>query len=313
MVVRVPVLAPRLPGNEARRYWPAVVVGAIVVGLFDASVVGMARHRRRRAPFAAGRFGEVGSGDVRPSRAGHGRLPEALRWQHVPRGVLVATAAVSAVLASAALLGARAPWVVALGALLPWLPALVWEGAWKFRRDRVYAIFFAVVLFQLAHMGEHSAQVLQLLATGGDLARSHGVFGQLDFELVHFVSDTGVWLVLGGLIWAFRGENRWLWVAFAAASVHEVEHLYVFWLHLAHPAFYARGGFAGIMGSGGVVGSPLARPYLHFAYNVIVVVPMVVALWDQSRRVSGWGSQAGVSLGVPALGPSRGDRATAAR
>jgi hypothetical protein len=52
---------------------------------------------------------------------------------------------------------------------------------------------------------------------------------------------------------------------------------------LSHPAFYAAGGFAGIMGSGGVICSPLARPYLHFAYNVIVIVPMFLALWDQAR------------------------------
>jgi hypothetical protein len=176
---------------------------------------------------------------------------------------------------------------------------MAWEGMSKYRRYGFFAFFYAIVLLQQAHMGEHSVQVLQLLLTHGDLARSHGVFGQLDFELVHFVFDGAVWLALGVLVCVFRGRNRWLWVALAAASLHEVEHLYVFWLHLAHPGFYALGGFEGIMGAGGLVGSPLARPYLHFAYNLIVVVPMVVALYDQSRTMSARG-------GVPLVPRSAG-------
>ena len=84
---------------------------------------------------------------------------------------------------------------------------------------------------------------------------------------------------------AFYSDNRWLWVAFAAASLHQVEHLYLLWLYNFHGALYDQGGFAGIMGEGGMIGSPLDRPYLHFTYNFIVVVPMVIALWDQARRV----------------------------
>jgi hypothetical protein len=38
------------------------------------------------------------------------------------------------------------------------------------------------------------------------------------------------------------------------------------------------------MGYDGVIGSPLARPYLHFAYNFLVVLPMVLAFWDETRR-----------------------------
>ena len=74
-------------------------------------------------------------------------------------------------------------------------------------------------------------------------------------------------------------------VAFAAASLHEVEHLYLFWIYRAHSAFYAAGGFEGIMGYDGVISSPLARPYLHFAYNFLVIVPMALAFWDETKRV----------------------------
>ena len=93
-----------------------------------------------------------------------------------------------------------------------------------------------------------------------------------------------LWINLGLLVIIFRGRNPWLWVAFAAASLHQIEHFYLFWLYHAHQSVYAGGGFAGIMGEGGMIGSPLDRPYLHFSYNFIVVVPMVIALWDQARR-----------------------------
>jgi hypothetical protein len=137
-------------------------------------------------------------------------------------------------------------------------------------------------LLQVGHLGEHTIQVGQLLATDGALDRSHGLVGQLDFETVHFVWDSAVWLVLALLLSRFT-HNRWLWVSFAAASVHEVEHLYLFSVYLMHQGFYFDGGLAGIMGRNGVIGTPLFRPYLHFAYNVIVVVPLAIAVWLETR------------------------------
>jgi hypothetical protein len=38
------------------------------------------------------------------------------------------------------------------------------------------------------------------------------------------------------------------------------------------------------MGYDGVIGSPLARPYLHFAYNFLVILPMGLAFWDETQR-----------------------------
>jgi hypothetical protein len=93
-----------------------------------------------------------------------------------------------------------------------------------------------------------------------------------------------LWIVLGLLLIVFHGRNKWLWVAFAAAGLHQVEHFYLFWLYNTHEPAYTAGGFAGIMGENGMIGSPLDRPYLHFTYNLIVVVPMAIALWDEARR-----------------------------
>ena len=67
----------------------------------------------------------------------------------------------------------------------------------------------------------------------------------------------------------YRARNAWLWVAFAAASMHQIEHLYLFWLYVGEHTVYLSGGAAGIMGKHGLIGSPLDRPYLHFTYNFI--------------------------------------------
>jgi hypothetical protein len=150
-------------------------------------------------------------------------------------------------------------------------------------RRNWYAVLVAVGLLQLGHLAEHSIQVGQLLATSGDLDRSHGLVGNLDFETVHFVWDSAVWVLTGVLLLRFR-HNRWLWVSFAAASLHEVEHLYLFAVYMMHSGFYFDGGFARILGRNGLIGSPLFRPYLHFAYNVIVVVPLLIAVWFETLR-----------------------------
>jgi hypothetical protein len=184
----------------------------------------------------------------------------------------------------AAAMQGYALWVIALFGLAPSLPLVVSEVVWKYERYGAWALFGVIVMLQLGHLGEHSVQVLQLLLSGGQLAQSHGVFGQLDFETVHFTWDSAIWLSLCLLLRPFASGNRWLWVAFAAASLHEVEHVYLFWIYNTHPAFYAAGGFEGIMGYDGVIGSPLARPYLHFTYNFLVILPIVLAFWDETKR-----------------------------
>jgi hypothetical protein len=198
--------------------------------------------------------------------------------------ILAAAASYLAVLGSVVM--ALPLWQLGFLGLAPWIPLIAAEGVAKWRQyGGVVALFMGVTLLQAMHMGEHTVQVSQLLLTNGDLAQSHGVFGQLDFETVHFVWDSAVFLVVGFLVAHFATHNRWLWICLAAASLHEVEHIYLFIISRTDGAFYARGGFAGILGNGGVIGSPLSRPYQHFAYNFCVVVPLAVALWDQTRHM----------------------------
>jgi hypothetical protein len=134
-------------------------------------------------------------------------------------------------------------------------------------------------------MMEHTAELVQLFRNHGNLAQSHGVFGVLDNEVVHFYWNIGVWLGIAFLLYRLGSRNPWLWVAFVAASLHMVEHFYLFWLYVFHQEFWSAGGWAGIMGKGGLLGSPLDRPYLHFVYNYVEVVPLVIAFWDQGWRV----------------------------
>jgi hypothetical protein len=244
----------------------------------------------------------------RASRRARGPAPApTLALQRVPlRAVWISAAASAALLLSAAMQG-YAMWVIALFALAPWIPLVALEATWKYERYGAWALFGVIVLLQIGHMGEHTVQVAQLLVYNGQLAQSHGVFGQLDFETVHFVWDTAIWLSLCLLLRSFGMRNPWLWVAFAAASLHEVEHGYLFWLYQAHPAFYADGGFEGIMGNGGVIGSPLARPYLHFAYNLVVIVPMVLAFWDETRHAqAAWVEREDDAVGLAGAGAARG-------
>jgi hypothetical protein len=269
----------RLPHALRERYWWVAIVAALIVVAADTVVVAVTvaatvvRRRRAQLPPSV------------PASTREARLPAPLHLERIPVRIAWITAAASGTLLLAGLLQGYAMWVwVALG-IAPWLPLLVCEAAWKYEHYGLWAVFGVAVLLQIGHMGEHTVQVAQLVLYGGHLSRAHGVFGQLDFETIHFFWDTAVWVFLCVLLPRFGAGNRWLWIAFAAASLHEVEHLYLYYVYRHDPSFYVLGGLEGIMGDAGVIGTPLARPYLHFAYNYLVVVPMVLAFWDQSMRV----------------------------
>ncbi|MDQ3435466.1 MAG: hypothetical protein M3481_12450 [Actinomycetota bacterium] len=277
MVINVPLVGPMLTREETLRHWPAAAIGALVVAIGVFLVVRETQHARRASPSP-----EIQGADAEVERP---RVPRSLRFERVPgRAVAIAAALSLATVPLSFGLGAsfQLGW---LAFLAPWIPLVALEAQWKRTRDTFFTGFALIAILQLLHMVEHSVQVGQLLASGGSLARSHGIFGQLDFELVHFVTDTILWISLGVLMISFKGRNLWLYVAFVAASLHQIEHFYLFWLYHADNNLYLSGGFAGIMGKGGLIGSPLDRPYLHYTYNFIVFVPMVIALWDEARRV----------------------------
>ena len=280
MAVYIPVLGPKLTRAEMVRHWTAAAVAATVVALFGGFVVSRALLARRASPAAdADALAAPASGIALP------RIPYALRFERVQaRWVRAALALSLATIPVSVALGATL-WMAWLAILAPWWVVIALEVRLKYARDAMFTIFGLMVILQLLHMVEHSTQLAQLALTGGALAKAHGVIGQLDFETVHFVADTTLWISLAVLTVHFKGRNAWLWVAFAAASLHEIEHLYLFWLYTAENTVYLSGGAAGIMGHYGLIGSPLDRPYLHYTYNFIVIVPMILAFWDDARRV----------------------------
>ena len=285
MAIYVPVLGPKLTPAEADRYWIAALVSALVVAGFGIYVVrATLRARRISGPSV---MGERVRSDARLPRIPHAlrfeRVPA--KWQRIALAISLATLPVTIGLAGGRL------WLIWLALLAPWAPLVVMESRFKFSVNAVFASFGLLVILQILHMVEHTTQVVQLAVTGGTLADSHGVIGQLDFETVHFFADTALWLSLGLLAVMFRGRNAWLWVAFVAASLHEVEHLYLFWMYVFEHTLYLSGGAAGIMGHYGLIGSPLDRPYLHYTYNFIVFVPLLLAFWDQARYVDRTRSQ----------------------
>ncbi|MDQ6750416.1 MAG: hypothetical protein M3Z33_06675 [Actinomycetota bacterium] len=279
------VAVPSVTGFDSTYYWWVALAGAGIVICVDAAVIAFTFRYRRKV--AARRVAEPPS-----VPASHDSWwPAPLRLDRVPVRTAWITAAASVTLLLAGASQGYAPWVwVALG-LAPWVPLIALETVWKYEHYGLWAIFGVATLLQVGHMGEHTAQVVQLSLHHGLLAQSHGIFGMLDFEYIHFFWDSAVWLCLCLLLPVFSRGNRWLWIAFAAASLHQVEHFYLFYIYNAEPAYYVTGGQAGIMGYNGVIGSPLARPYLHFAYNFLVVIPTVLAFWDQSKRMGARGAR----------------------
>jgi hypothetical protein len=279
MAVYVPVLGPKLTRTEVTQHWTAALVAAAIVVIFDTFVIRAALSARSSGS-AATMASRTAAGDEQLPR-----IPRALRFECVPAKWLYAALAYSLATIPFSVAYGAPLWLAWLLILAPWWVVIALEAHHKHARQPIFALFGVMVILQFLHMVEHSTQLAQLMLSGGKLAKSHGVIGQLDFETVHFVADTTLWLGLAVLAVNFKSRNAWLWVAFAAASFHEVEHLYLFWLNVTEHTFYLSGGAAGIMGHYGLIGSPLDRPYLHYAYNFIVIVPMLIAFWDEARRV----------------------------
>jgi hypothetical protein len=211
-------------------------------------------------------------------------VPNILDLQRVPLRVILITGLASAFLYAGGEAYGFPLWGKVLAALIPWLPVFYFEAAYKYENYGFYALVGVFVVLQLGHLGEHTVQVLQLLISGGDVTVSHGVFGELDRELVHFTWDSLVWLGIGVLLVKLGPHNKWLWISFIAASFHEVEHTFLYYMDLFEPAAYEASGGTGILAKGGMIGTPFQRPYLHYIYNFVVVVPLVMAFWDETKR-----------------------------
>ncbi len=274
MARSVPIRVHNLPAQLAPNMTVTAVAALLLMLAVDAAILVAVLRQPGR--------GGTGPAGERPRLTG-------TRAALLPKRASLRTFGATALASCAALLGSLMlglpVWGIALMALVPWLPLYLSEAAWQYRHYGAFALFGTLVLLQLGHLSEHIVQNLQLLLTHGRLSASRGVFGQLDVESVHFYWNIGIWLGTGALLYRYGLRNVWLTVSFIAASLHSVEHMYLYWLYVSRSPAYLLGGWNGILGKGGLVGSALARPYLHLVYNVIEVTPFVLAFYDQSRLV----------------------------
>jgi hypothetical protein len=126
-------------------------------------------------------------------------------------------------------------------------------------------LYAGLVLSQAGHVVEHVAQMVQIHGLGIAPPHAHGVVGNLDLEWVHFVWNVGILGALGVILHRLP-RNAWSWLAFGAAAWHSVEHTVILAAYLST----GMPGDPGLLAAGGVLfgGGPLARPDLHFVYNL---------------------------------------------
>src|SRR6266581_125650 len=204
---------------------------------------------------------------------------------------------------------------IAAVTILPWIPLFTMKVLWGSRHYGFMALYLVIIILQVGHMTEHIAQLLQFIfiynpAHGcfgwswyGGCADAHGIFGELNREHVHFSWDGLVFISCIIVRIHFRkSKNIWLTLAVVAAGIHQVEHIYLEYIYVFQPNFYANGGVifglhiingtaaqAGIMGHNGLVGTAIpplnvllpGRINLHFIYNSLVIIPMILAFRKQ--------------------------------
>jgi hypothetical protein len=125
---------------------------------------------------------------------------------------------------------------------------------------------------QTAHLFEHVAQMAQIHVLGLSGTAARGVVGQLDIEWVHFIWNAWVLVALVILVPRFR-RNWWLVGVTLFAGWHLLEHAVIMTTYLRTGVI----GSPGLLSAGGLIagGLPLARPDLHFVYNLAETIPLL--------------------------------------
>lgn len=210
-------------------------------------------------------------------------------------------------------------WAIALATILPWVPLFSMKVLWTSKHYGFMALYLVIMILQAGHVGEHVVQVLQFIfiydpahscygfSWYGVCGLAHGVFGELDRETVHFIWD-GLILVACIVVRVHfrKSKNIWLTLAIVAAAIHQLEHIFLFGTFLFDNNFYQHGGYFlgihitsgygaqnGVMGHDGLVGTLIlflnpilpARIPLHFIYNTLVLIPMLLAFRKQVQYI----------------------------
>lgn len=199
----------------------------------------------------------------------------------VPSRVLAAAAGLSVAGLLVGTVAAWPLWGVTLAALSPWVLVFGRGVAWTQRRFGWLALFSVLAVTQSAHVGEHVAQMIQIHILHRTGAEAPGIFGALDIEWVHMTWNTWILVAVVLLLVRFR-RNGWLWATLVIAGWHEAEHVTIMIAYLTtHQA-----GTPGLLAQGGHIGGGLGitRPDLHFLYNLVETIPLVIGFLWQMRR-----------------------------
>jgi hypothetical protein len=156
-----------------------------------------------------------------------------------------------------------------------------------------WALLGAVAL-QGLHFVEHIAQVTQKFFLG--LPEAHGILGAaLDTEWVHFAYNLALFAVLWGLVFAYRlphrrswaDHSRWYLLALLSAAILQMYHM------VEHSLKVAQHVTTGCASCPGLLGTPENLVWLHFFINLLVLIPMAVAVVGLVLvdRSSAWTSQ----------------------
>jgi len=199
----------------------------------------------------------------------------------VPLPLILLTAGISAGLVATFWLG-WAIWQVALLVVFAWLPLFFLKTASIQRQYGWLAFFFILVVTQGAHVLEHVAQMVQIHLLGLSGIQAGGILGMLNIEWVHFTWNSWVLICAVLLVFLFP-KNPWLWVLLVISVWHEIEHVSIMsvFLRTGHP------GAPGLLARGGAIGGglPLSRPDLHFFYNLLEELVLIIAYLYQIRRL----------------------------
>jgi hypothetical protein len=178
-------------------------------------------------------------------------------------------------------------WQVALLLLVLWALALVVPASTRLLQlDARIAVWFALLVAQTPHFGEHVAQMMQIHLFGWPWMQAHGVFGVVfDREWFHFAFDSLlIPFFWGWLLCLYGGRaNRWLWLGLPLVFWHCAEHIAIMTTYL-HTGV---AGSPGLLAQGGMLGGglPITRPDLHFLYNLAEEAAIFLGFRQEFRRL----------------------------
>ncbi len=140
-------------------------------------------------------------------------------------------------------------------------------------------VFWILLATQAGHVAEHIAQMIELHVLDLPPAQAKGVLGFIDLEWVHFLWSTYILATSAVLLRRFRW-NRWLVLAVVLGSWHELEHVVMLATYIATGV----AGSPGILARDGIAGLPISRPDLHFLYNAMLTMLLLLAYRAETRR-----------------------------